>query len=91
MNQTIYFRKDIWESFQDEPEKSSLVNELLAKHYGKPTLVDPIIRVKPLGVVKAPDAPAQPLKKEVGANLCKIHGTPLTVFGKCLMKGCKYA
>lgn len=29
--------------------------------------------------------------KKVGVNLCKIHLTPLTAFGKCLMKGCKYA
>jgi hypothetical protein len=27
----------------------------------------------------------------MGVKLCKIHGTPLTKFGKCLIKGCKYA
>lgn len=34
MNQTIYFRKDVWNKFQDEVGKSNLVNQLLAKHYG---------------------------------------------------------
>ena len=29
--------------------------------------------------------------RSVGANLCKIHNLPLTTYGKCLQKGCKYA
>jgi hypothetical protein len=29
--------------------------------------------------------------KPIGVNLCKVHGVPLTVNGKCLMKGCKYS
>lgn len=37
MNQTIYFRKDIWEKIKDEPEKSKVINELLDKHYSTTT------------------------------------------------------
>lgn len=33
MNQTIYFRKETWEYFQHEADKSKLVNELLQAHY----------------------------------------------------------
>ena len=33
MNQTIYFRKDIWELFGSEPKKSDLINSLLEAHY----------------------------------------------------------
>jgi hypothetical protein len=33
MQYTTYYRKDIWEKFKDEPQKSDLVNLLLARHY----------------------------------------------------------
>lgn len=33
MNQTIYFRKEIWELFKDEPNKSEVINRLLDMHY----------------------------------------------------------
>lgn len=33
MNQTIYFRKDVWEKFQDEKNKSELINNLLDDWY----------------------------------------------------------
>ncbi len=32
----------------------------------------------------------QTLTIKKGVNLCKIHNLPLTVYGKCLQKGCKY-
>jgi hypothetical protein len=34
MNQTIYFRKDVWEKFGEEKGKSNIINQLLAEHYG---------------------------------------------------------
>lgn len=33
MNQTIYFRKKVWDVLKDEPDKSKVVNELLEKYY----------------------------------------------------------
>jgi hypothetical protein len=33
MNYTTYYRKDVWERFKDEPDKSDLINRLLAEHY----------------------------------------------------------
>ena len=30
-------------------------------------------------------------EKPIVAAVCKVHGTPLTINGKCLQKGCKYA
>lgn len=33
MNYTTYYRKDIWKRFKDEPDKSDLINRLLAEHY----------------------------------------------------------
>jgi hypothetical protein len=34
MNQTIYIQKAVWNTFEGEPNKSALVNELLRRHYG---------------------------------------------------------
>lgn len=36
MQYNTYYRKDVWERFKEEPNKSELVNELLAEHYGDP-------------------------------------------------------
>lgn len=33
VNHTIYFRKENWDKFKDEPQKSELVNLLLSRHY----------------------------------------------------------
>lgn len=33
MQQNIYFRKDVWDKFKDEENKSGLINELLADLY----------------------------------------------------------
>lgn len=35
MQYNIYFRKDNWERFKDEENKSGLINYLLETHYGK--------------------------------------------------------
>lgn len=34
MQYNIYFRKDNWDRFKNEPSKSDLINSLLASHYG---------------------------------------------------------
>lgn len=33
MQQNIYFRKDVWDKFKDEENKSGLINELLGDLY----------------------------------------------------------
>lgn len=33
----------------------------------------------------------RPRKMDVNTGVCKIHATPLTIYGRCLQKGCKYA
>lgn len=30
-------------------------------------------------------------ENDLKTGMCKIHGIPLTLQGKCLQKGCKYA
>lgn len=52
MNQTIYFRKENWEKFKDEPQKSELVNLLLARHYDiykQGTLIEDVKYVNSVG------------------------------------------
>lgn len=41
MQYNIYFRKENWELFQDEENKSQLINELLTQHYGGSVGVTP--------------------------------------------------
>ena len=33
MQYNIYFRKEVWELFKDEPKKSELVNRVLKAYY----------------------------------------------------------
>lgn len=53
MNQTIYFNKDVWEKFQDEQEKSKLINRLLREHY-EPSY-ETVTRVTSRGGTEAKD------------------------------------
>lgn len=98
MNQTIYFRKEVWEKFENEDSKSQLVNELLAKHYGtlettppKALLTDEATLT---GFRNVPDGTR--IKdlasvKRFEQGVCKIHGLPLDGRGRCMQKGCKYS
>lgn len=50
MNQTIYFRKGVWDKFQHEKEKSDLINSLLEMHYESIVEVKKIVdKVVPVG------------------------------------------
>ena len=90
MNQTIYFRKDVWELFETEPKKSDLINRLLEEHYtqssknwvARPSK-DPVI--KNIATADAVDKVKDLFPQS--RKLCKVHGTPLTLEGKCLQKG----
>jgi hypothetical protein len=98
MNYTVYIRKQNWLKFEQEEKKAELINNLLTNHY-KDTPYDNIPET--LNFVSASDKPQkressytfkeQPSIPVKGVNLCKIHNLPLTVYGKCLQKGCKYA
>ena len=92
MQQNIYFRKDVWEKFKDEENKSEVINMLLKDFYGQ--IKNPVNPFKSSLVVKDIPAPnatfeIKPSKERDSKGLCKIHGTPLDDRGKCLVKGCK--
>lgn len=48
MNHTIYFRKDVWEEFKEEPDKSKVINALIKEHYmgNPPTITLPELTKK---------------------------------------------
>jgi len=71
MNQTIYFRKEIWNRLKDEQKKSELINELLAEHYKEPRITDKDINkiAKTIDKQKTPDV-IYPTKRPA---VCK-HG-----------------
>jgi hypothetical protein len=97
MQYNTYYRKDVWEKFKDEADKSDLVNSLLSEHYGRPkTATESVILrdpPKPLPMSErikvVDDIEIKPIR--TGTNLCRVHGIPLTATGKCLQKGCKYS
>lgn len=96
MQYNTYYRKDVWEKFKDEENKSELVNRLLVGFYKQ--LDDGFGRLEDGGEVqeftlaeaKSFVKPvAKPLPDRFKTGVCKIHATPLTLEGKCLQKGCK--
>jgi hypothetical protein len=70
MNQTIYFRKDVWSKFEKEEKKSELINHLLTEHYDDVDVAE---------VIKAIDP--KPPKKE-GLPKINIINTPTPKFCK---------
>lgn len=101
MQYNIYFRKENWDKFQAEENKSELINKLLSNHYTGLKVGDRLDSTPPLQVVKIDKTEPvklqtfnklkQTLGVKVDAKLCKIHGLPLDDRGRCLQKGCKYA
>ena len=81
MNQTIYFRKKVWDRFGPEEKKSELVNNLLERHYydtvGNKTQkeVQEDIKIKTIDIIQKP-------RKLLDADYCK-HGYTRTM--------CKYS
>ena len=82
---TQYIREEDYEAWQAIENKSEWIHERLNKRKFTPPERKEVLNT--LG-------PETPPKKDAvvkGSNLCKIHGTPLTINGRCLQKGCKYA
>lgn len=95
MNQTIYFRKDIWDKFQKEENKSDIINKLLGEYYNT-TQEFPKVQVKlESPIIKTPKQATEAVKnlpdKLRGANECKNGHLIPEGRTKCLQKGCKYA
>lgn len=89
MRANIHIRKENEDKWSSIPrgERSELVNSLLEEDL---TVTQ---RLQPAGKTgfDLNRTPLQDIPKTVGTNLCRVHGTPKTAHGKCLMKGCKYA
>lgn len=90
MNQTIYFRKDIWSKFEYEKNKSNLINQLLSIHYGldprEVSISDEPIPTEFVTITKNPDT-VNEVTKVVKKNtkLCQ-HFQPK---GMCMVKKCQ--
>jgi len=82
MRANIWIRRENEEQWAKIKNKSEFVNELFQEHVLGKFMTHEWVGKEKDEIVK---------KEKVGVNLCKVHGTPLTVYGKCLMKGCKYA
>lgn len=67
MNQTIYFQKSVWDTFQHEEKKSKLINELLTSHYN--TTLD-----KPFG-----DKTVKAISREAATAVAEKEFMPGTV------------
>lgn len=83
MNQTIYIRKANWEHFKDEPDKSALVNNLLALHYNQPVKTPARMAAHStyLSPVSSTDKPeGKPVSDKVIEDVAKVAGTE---FGCC--------
>ena len=93
MNYTVYIRKQNWLRFEQEEKKAELINKLLSEHYKDDTIVTKPGKQwdlrPPTGSSPSPSKALEELKVSKGVNLCNEHNLPLTVYGKCLQKGCK--
>jgi hypothetical protein len=92
------------ELFDKEAKKSDLVNNLLERHYHG-TVDGGKTQEEVHEIIKTKQDAMRAVKKKVPGtsnawladiedgrvNYCKVHGTPMTTYDKCLQKGCKYA
>lgn len=105
MNMNIYIQEDnqkLLQQYKDSGKSmSALINALIMEHFVNPDSGKIEFWEAPLMLR---DFYKRPTDKELTAlykytapsevqftKVCKIHRTPLTNFGKCLQKGCKYA
>lgn len=65
MHQNIYFQKEVWEAFQNETNKSTLLNNLLRSHYG---LENPTPRHASNSSVPIPPKPNKPKSSVQSVN-----------------------
>lgn len=80
--QTVYIRNGDMDKWKALENKAAFISEHLN---GKKQSDTPY-----KGMPEVLDFENEKTKK-LGNNLCNIHNTPLTLYGKCLMKGCKHA
>lgn len=102
MQCTIYIRKDNQERWKSITDKSAWVNAYLEKSPPNSVVISKNLEPESLstggavsGRVFTGTRLIDPYPKEkqdtmYKLSVCKIHETPLTEFGKCLQKGCKY-
>lgn len=74
--QTVYIRNDDMEKWKSLPNKAEFISNHLNNRQVFAMHRDQVDRE---------------IKKAIGTNLCKVHGLPLTAYGKCLQKNCKYS
>lgn len=104
MTMNIYITKANEEWLRKQPDSmSGIINVLIAKKRGinhhklNDELIDEYMSTPPGNKMYDKDGgevvviPFATASKRLDNGVCKIHGTPLTVGGKCLQKGCKYA
>lgn len=89
MNQTIYFRKEVWDKFKDESQKSDLINLLLSRHYEyyhPGTLIEEVSDESIVG-----NADLAKTLKPMTSNFCRGGHLIPTGRDRCLGKGCEYS
>jgi hypothetical protein len=79
MNYTTYYRKDVWERFKDEPDKSDLINRLLTEHYDD-VAVEKVIEAQVMSPQVVPSTSRIATNKV--SEVCKHGSSP---------QFCKYA
>lgn len=86
MNYTIYIRKENWDYFKDEENKSELVNSLLESHYGKGQ--KPAEEREEVHTNETP--PEVPKVAQKALKTCKNGHQTFRDDKKCMVKDCKY-
>lgn len=85
----IYLSKEDYVLWEQLDNRSKFVSEVLNIRLGVSSV--PSEPERPTMIVSASDVPMTPKNPSQlkSVEVCKIHGTPLTQFGKCMQKGCK--
>jgi hypothetical protein len=60
-------------------------------HKEKPEVVQKLVENEPVAEFKRPTVGSKEQKLPGLHKLCPTHMVPMTTFGKCLQKGCKFA
>lgn len=95
----VYIRKDDFDKWNAIESKSEFISNALNNLPYTPTTQtkehNTVKQITSFNSTSQPsnDSSFSPEKAAMrkGTNLCKIHNLPMTVYGKCLQKGCKYA
>jgi len=94
---TVYVRDEDLDRWKSIKRKSEFIHQALNEGVSQAG-VSPISDKQPTVVSRPEIKPTIPViaglttaNKLKSNGACKIHGLPLTVNGRCLQKGCKYA